>query len=367
MTRRREGRRARATIAPAVETDRRASRPRRALLAVALLAVAAGSGLGLAACGDDSADLPDGVVAQVGDSQITQKQLDRIMTQYRAAAKRQGQAFPKEGTDDYRSAQQQALQQLVNVVIVESEARECGTPCEVTEKDVTAELQKRIDSDFNGKRAELDKALKENNLTLAELRKNLRVDLQLAKLQQNVTRKVRFTAADAREYYNGNRSQFRVQPSREASHILVKTKAEADRIRAQATPANFADLAKQYSTDQGTKDRGGALGQIQKGQLVPEFERVAFSLPVGRVSQPVKTQFGYHLILVTDTTAGSTIPFARARQGIVTQQLQAERDAEFQKWVDETVKEWQERTDYASEDLEPAAATETTDTTQTAP
>ena len=117
----------------------------------------------------------------------------------------------------------------------------------------------------------------------------------------HVTRGIRFTAADAKKYYEDNPAQFKVAAGRTASHILVPTKAEADKIRAEATDANFAELAKEYSTDTGTKDQGGSLGQIQKGQLVPEFEKVAFALKSGEISEPVKTQFGWHIITVTTT------------------------------------------------------------------
>ena len=85
-----------------------------------------------------------------------------------------------------------------------------------------------------------------------------------------------------------------------ASHILVPTKAEADKIRAEVTPENFAELAKENSTDTAPRTRAASLGQIQKGQLVPEFEKVAFALKSGEISAPVKTQFGWHIITVND-------------------------------------------------------------------
>lgn len=86
-----------------------------------------------------------------------------------------------------------------------------------------------------------------------------------------------------------------------ASHILVKTVEEANDLKAKIDNGeDFANLAKQYSTCPSGKE-GGDLGYFTKGQMVPEFETVAFSLPVGKVSDPVKTQFGWHLILVSDT------------------------------------------------------------------
>lgn len=88
-------------------------------------------------------------------------------------------------------------------------------------------------------------------------------------------------------------------PRAEASHILVKTEAHALELKRQITDgASFADLARQHSSCPSGK-AGGSLGEFSQGQMVPEFDAVIFSdLPIGEVSEPVKTQFGYHLIAV---------------------------------------------------------------------
>lgn len=84
-----------------------------------------------------------------------------------------------------------------------------------------------------------------------------------------------------------------------ARHILVKTETEAKTLKQEIEGgADFADLAKQHSKCPSGKE-GGSLGSFRKGQMVPEFDTVVFGdLPVGKVSEPVKTQFGYHLIEV---------------------------------------------------------------------
>jgi peptidyl-prolyl cis-trans isomerase C len=88
-------------------------------------------------------------------------------------------------------------------------------------------------------------------------------------------------------------------PSAVASHILVDTEEQANDLKQQvADGADFAELAKQHSSCPSGK-QGGSLGNFSQGQMVPEFDQVVFSdLPVGEVSEPVKTQFGYHLITV---------------------------------------------------------------------
>lgn len=86
-----------------------------------------------------------------------------------------------------------------------------------------------------------------------------------------------------------------------ASHILVKTEQEANSILFDLKRgASFEDMAKKHSICP-SKNKGGDLGWFGKGQMVREFEQAAFSLPVGELSKPIKTQFGYHIIKVTET------------------------------------------------------------------
>ena len=138
----------------------------------------------------------------------------------------------------------------------------------------------------------------------------------------------------------------------------MPTKAEADRIRAEVTPENFAELARENSTDTGSAKQGGSLGPIQKGQLVPEFEKVAFALKDGEISQPVKTQFGWHIIMV-DITPAKTTSFADAKDQIVQTQLSQKRQAEYTTWYTGVLKDWDGRTVYANADLKPTTAEQT--------
>lgn len=85
-----------------------------------------------------------------------------------------------------------------------------------------------------------------------------------------------------------------------ASHILVSSKGEAEKIRQEILDGkSFEDAAKEYSSCPSSA-KGGDLGYFSRGMMVPEFEKEAFALPVGQISKPVRTQFGWHLISVTD-------------------------------------------------------------------
>ena len=345
------------------KTNRRS--PLFAGVLVGLVALGAAGLLLLSGCGDDASSLPEGVVARVGDAQITEKQLTTTIEQSRAQAKGQGQTLPAVGEDGYDQVRQQALQQLIQQEVVGTEARKCGKPCDVTPADITAELVRIRDANFNGSQKEFDAFLKTSAISKSGARDIVLNQLQQQKLLNHVTRGVRFTAADAKEYYDDNRAQFTVAAGRTASHILVATKAEADRIRAEATPENFAQLAKENSTDTGSAQQGGDLGQVQKGQFVPEFEKAALALKDGEISQPVKTQFGWHIILVK-TTPAKTTSFAEAKSQIISSQLSAKRQAEWTAWGKQALKDAEARTVYADDNLKPST-TATTAPTQTTP
>ena len=143
--------------------------------------------------------------------------------------------------------------------------------------------------------------------------------------------------------YAKTKASYDVPAKRDVRHILVKDKATADRLYAQlsSSDASFAALAKQYSTDTGSKVKGGDLGVSSKGSFVPEFDKVAFSIKTGVVSKPVKTQFGWHLI----EAVGEIIPATtRLLDAPLTTQIRAQletrkKQAKLQTWFTRTQSE----------------------------
>lgn len=141
-------------------------------------------------------------------------------------------------------------------------------------------------------------------------------------------------------YYNAHIDQYKVPDRVHVEHILFmtvgKTTAEIEVIKKKAEKVlamvqkggNFAKLAKQYSEDPGSKNKGGDLGWIVRGQTVPAFQKVAFSLPVGQVSNLVKTQYGFDIIKVLGKENAHTKSFAdvssQIEQTLLNQQVQQE-------------------------------------------
>lgn len=319
----------------------------------------------LSACGSSSSSLPSGVVAQVGDTQIDQTQLDTYMAQLAASATTQGQTFPTPGTASYKSAQQQGLQSLIQLQIVSFEAAKCGRPCLVSDAEITAQLNTLAKQRFGGSQVKLAAYLRSLKFTLNQARDQVKAGLQQQKLQTYIERGVTFTPAQARAYYAANSAQFNVPETRTVSHILVATQAKANTIRAQVTPANFAALAAKYSTDTGSKAQGGSLGPIRASQVVAPFAKAAFALKVGQISQPVHSQYGWHIIYVTKITPAHHTSEAAALSGIISSQLASKRATVYQQWVTKTLAYWNAQTKYASSSLAPSTSTSTTGATST--
>ena len=150
--------------------------------------------------------------------------------------------------------------------------------------------------------------------SIPEKRKIKYAVLDTAKVEGSV----QVTPEDLRAYYDQHREEYRVPEQVKVSHILIKTPltgpdgkvdekgvAEAqqraeDILKQLKSGANFEELAKKYSEDPGSAKQGGSLGWIGRGQTVPEFEKAAFSLPVGQISGLVKSSYGFHIIRVED-------------------------------------------------------------------
>lgn len=245
--------------------------------------------LGASACGR----YLEAGAAVVDGQEITRKQLEE-----RVASVRRGQGG-QAGPED--QVTRQVLLQLIQDTLVSREAARRGI--DIGEDDVAAQI-KRIREQFQSEQ-EFQQALSREGLDVETLRDRLRNQVAIQKIQTELSADIKVTDDEIKQAYgDGSRyEELRV------SHILftaqnadpAKLKKARDTLARIRAGADFATLAKQLSEDPGSKAQGGVLGQpiTRSSQIVREFLDAAFKLKVGQVSEPVKSQFGYHLIKVT--------------------------------------------------------------------
>ena len=330
------------------------------LAPLALLAAACGGGGG-SGSGESGGKVSQADAAVVGDEHITREALDRRVAQAKCSYDLQKRAFPKAGSQEYLAIQQQILQGLVQRAELAQKAPDLGV--KVSNSQVESQLKQLKKQYFGGSEKRYRTELKRQCVTDAEVRTDVRAKVLSDEIYKKVTSDAKVTDAEVKAYYDSHQSVYTQPATRVVRHILVKSKALADRLYNQLkNGADFGALAKRYSQDPGSKTQGGQL-TISRGQTVPEFDKTAFSLKTGAISKPVKTQFGWHIIRAEkDATKSKTTPFAQVKAAIRQQLLQQKQSQALQKWLQGLQKEYDGKISYAT-GLAPPATTTTPATT----
>ena len=285
-------------------------------------------------------ELPE-VVARVNGEAINRGDLEEAVTEIEARA---GQPMPAEQRDRVLRA---VLDQLIGYRLLAQESVSRKTA--VTDADIEARMG-QIRSQFPSEEV-FKEQLQQRKMTLEKLRADTRANMQItAMLQAELDAKTAVSADQVNDFYVKNPAAFQQGERVKASHILVRVQANADsaeREKARAKAAgiladlkagkDFGELAKQHSDDPGSGAQGGDLGYFQRGQMVPPFEQAAFALPVGQTSDLVTSDFGFHIIRVTDRQAGRTQPLDEVKADIEEYLLGQNREQQTRVFV-ETLK-----------------------------
>ncbi|MCM8790399.1 MAG: peptidylprolyl isomerase [Candidatus Omnitrophica bacterium] len=159
-------------------------------------------------------------------------------------------------------------------------------------------------------------------------------------IKTQVDDKASVSEEDMKKFYELHKEDFRSPEMWRASHILVSSEAEAKSILEELSKgAKFEDLARQKSMD-ATASRGGDIGYFKTGQLIPDFEKACLKLNVGEISDVIHTQFGYHIVKLTDKKSGGLETYESARQAIELELKKASRRALFDQLVDRLKKKY---------------------------
>ncbi len=256
-------------------------------------------------------------VALVGNEKITKEQL------YEALVEANGQ---------------QMLDMLIIKKIIQLEAKKHNV--KVTKDEIQAELDKTIEN-FGGKET-FESALQYYGLTEKNIREDIEINLYVNKLLRP---EIEITEEDMKNYFEENKDSFKQEEQVKARHILVEDEETANEIKEKLDKGeDFEKLAKEYSTDTDTKEKGGDLGFFSKGEMVKEFEEIAFSLKVGEISEPVKTQYGYHIIKVEDRKEEKEANYEESKEEIKEILFEERLPEAYQNWIQEKMEEYKVQT-----------------------
>lgn len=182
------------------------------------------------------------------------------------------------------------LENLISLEVIKQDAKK--NKITVSDEEVNKELDNM--KKMYGGEEQFKKVLEANKMGMDELKEYISTNLLMRKYQEKMLKDLEPKEDEMKAYYEKHKDEFKTV---EASHILVETEKEAKAIKKELDGgADFAKLAKEKSKDTQSAKNGGSLGSFGPGQMVKEFDEKVFSMKPGEISDPVKTQFGYHII-----------------------------------------------------------------------
>jgi peptidyl-prolyl cis-trans isomerase SurA len=318
--------------------------------AAALVLLLASAGVGAQTVTD--AELVDRVVAVVGDSVILESDVQEQIERRRAF----GEAVP---TDEaaLEALKRQELDALINEMLILQAARRDSII--ILPEDVQSQVNAAVaeqERRFGG-RAAFETALQREGLTLEQYRQTVERNLRRSGLQRQYLAAVQrerrpppVTEAEVRAFFAERSDEMGTRPaSIEFEQVVVgprpseearqAARDEAEEIRRRLVGGeDFAQLARRHSADPGSRDRGGDLGWFRRGRMVPEFERVAFALRPGQISEVVESSFGFHIIRV-DRIRGAE---RQARHILIRPEITAAEEARTQARAEEVATAFRE-------------------------
>jgi len=223
----------------------------------------------------------------------------------------------------------QLLDRLIEQKLIQQAAKEKGVT--VSDQQVQEKLDE-MKEQFGGE-ASFQLYMAQFGITEDLLKQDIRNQLLVEGI---LGPEIEISEEEMKSYFEENKAMFDEPEQVRARHILVETEEKAQEVLAKLERGeSFESLARQYSTDEGTKDNGGDLGYFGRGVMVAEFEEAAFSLKPGETSRPVKTQYGYHIIKVEDYKEARPAEFEEKKEEIEEALRQEKVASKMEEWLSE--------------------------------
>ncbi|NLW39521.1 MAG: foldase [Tissierellia bacterium] len=231
-----------------------------------------------------------------------------------------------------------ALDVLIINKIIELESKKENI--KVTKDEIDEQKNKMVES-MGGQDA-YESALQFYGVSEDDLMDDIEKNLYLKKLLEP---RIPITEEEMKEYFEENKDSLGQEEEVKARHILVESEETALEVKKKLDEGeDFGELAKEYSTDTSNSQQGGDLGFFGKGKMVKEFEDAAFSLEIGEISEPVKTEFGYHIIKVEDRKEAEEADFEKSKDEIKDMIFQERFQEAYDTWLQEKLEEYEIQT-----------------------
>lgn len=229
----------------------------------------------------------------------------------------------------------EGLNVLISEKIIDMEVRK--QKIKIDEKDIENEIENLKES-YGGEES-LAAALQMNGLSMDDVNRSIAMNLKIEKLLES---RISVTEEEKKQFFETNKAMFAEAEQVKVSHILVETEEKAEELLAKLDEgSSFTELAQEYSIDETTKEQGGDLGYFSRGEMVEEFENAAFELEVDEISEPVQTDYGFHIIKLEDRMEAKEPSLEEAEEEIEDMIQKQKIQNQFESWLQEKYNEYE--------------------------
>ncbi len=270
------------------------------------------------------------IVAKVSGEEVKKEEFNKMFGIFKAQYEQQFGAEVWEQEVDGRKFGDVAREKLLDMLIDEKlqmkKAAELGIT--VTDDEVNSEVEKA--KKYFDTEEKFNEFLKEQSMDLEYFKQSVKKELTITKLTDKLTGNLAVTDEEVKSYYDTHQNEFL---SVKASHILLDTKEEAEKMLQRVKAGeNFGELAKQNSKDPSAKENSGNLDYFRQGDMVEPFEKAAFALKPGQISEIIQTDFGFHIIKVEDSKLDK---FEDVKEQLKGSMLNDKKSGEYEKLLEE--------------------------------